>query len=62
MDSQALLMADPKPEKDDLAIPSFLDRRKPRPKPKPDRKAAMRKLVELGQATRVGRPLHVEPH
>jgi hypothetical protein len=28
-------MADPKPEEDDLAIPSFLDRRKP----KPDRKA-----------------------
>lgn len=43
-----LLMADPKPKEDDLAIPSFLDRRKPKPKPKPkpDRKAAMQRLVE----------------
>jgi hypothetical protein len=38
-----LLMANPKPKEDDLAIPSFLDRRKP--EPKPDRKAA-KKLVE----------------
>ena len=38
------LMVDPKPEEDDLTIPSFLDRRKP--EPKPDRKAAMEKLVE----------------
>ena len=42
-------MADPKLEEDNLAIPSFLDRR--RPEPKPDRKAAMQKLVELAQAT-----------
>jgi len=39
-----LFMIDPKLEEDDLAIPSFLDRRKP--EPKPDRKAAMEKLVE----------------
>jgi hypothetical protein len=39
-----LFMIDPKLEEDDLAIPSFLDRRKP--EPKPDRKAAMQKLVE----------------
>jgi len=36
-------MADPKrAEEDDLAIPPFLDRRKP--EPKPDRKVAMQKL------------------
>jgi hypothetical protein len=38
------LMVDPKPEEDDLAIPSFLDRRKP--EPKPDRGAAMQKPAE----------------
>jgi hypothetical protein len=43
-DEMALLMADPKPEEDDLAIPSFLDRRKP--EPKHDRRAAMEKIVE----------------
>ena len=38
------LLVDPKPEEDDLAIPSFLDRRKP--EQKPDRGAATQKPVE----------------
>jgi hypothetical protein len=38
------LMVDPKPEEDDLAIPSFLDRRKPQPKLDPG--AATQKPVE----------------
>jgi hypothetical protein len=38
------LMVDPKPAEDDLAIPSFLDRRKP--EPKPDRGAATQTPVE----------------
>jgi hypothetical protein len=39
------MMADPKPaEEDDLAIPPFLDRRKP--EPKADRKVVRQKLVE----------------
>jgi hypothetical protein len=37
-------MAAPKPEEDDLAIPSFLDRRKPEQKRDPS--AATQKLVE----------------
>ena len=40
-------MADPKPKEDDLEIPSFLDRRKP--KTKPDRKATLQKPDEQGQ-------------
>jgi hypothetical protein len=44
--AMVLLMADPKPEEDNLAIPPFLDRR--RPELKPDRKAAQERSTAAG--------------
>jgi len=45
-DDMVLLMADPKPKEDDLAIPSFLDRRKPEPKPDPKAARTARLTVD----------------